>query len=124
AHAAGVDVLLDAAAFVPSNQLDLSAHPADFVAISFYKLFGYPTGIGALVARREAVSRLRRPWFSGGTVEFASTQHHLHRLRPELEGYEDGTPNFLGVAALPYGFELLDDIGLDRINAHVRRLTA
>ena len=51
----GWDVLVDGAAFVPTNRLDLSVWTPDFVAISFYKLFGYPTGLGALLARREAL---------------------------------------------------------------------
>jgi selenocysteine lyase/cysteine desulfurase len=61
----GWDVVLDATAFVPTNRLDLATCRPDFVAISFYKMFGYPTGIGALLARRPALARLRRPWFSG-----------------------------------------------------------
>jgi hypothetical protein len=52
---------LDAAAFAPTHPLDLTAVPADFVCISFYKLFGWPTGIGALVVRKEdAGSFLRK----------------------------------------------------------------
>ena len=43
----GWDVLLDAAAFVPTNRLDLGAVHPDFVSLSFYKMFGYPTGVGA-----------------------------------------------------------------------------
>src|SRR5262249_29985797 len=46
AQSLGFDVLLDAAAFAPSNPLSLRRFPADFVPISFYKMFGYPTGIG------------------------------------------------------------------------------
>jgi selenocysteine lyase/cysteine desulfurase len=37
-------VLLDAAAFVSTSRLDLGKLSPDFVAISFYKIFGYPTG--------------------------------------------------------------------------------
>ena len=38
----------------------------DFVPLSFYKMFGYPTGIGALVyPPRRACEALRRPWFAG-----------------------------------------------------------
>jgi Aminotransferase class-V len=44
-------VLLDAAAFVPTQPLDLSVTPADFVTVSFYKMFGFPTGLGALLVR-------------------------------------------------------------------------
>ena len=37
AHAAGWDVLLDAAAFAPTNYLDLGQVKPDFVPLSFYK---------------------------------------------------------------------------------------
>ena len=80
AQAAGYDVLLDAAAFVPASRLDLSAVRPEFVAVSFYKMFGYPTGVGCLLARRDALARLRRPWFSGGTIVGASVQGGWHRL--------------------------------------------
>jgi molybdenum cofactor sulfurtransferase len=64
----GWDVLLDAAAFVPTNRLDLSQCKPDFVCLSFCKMFGYPTGIGCLLARLESLAKLHRPWFSGGTI--------------------------------------------------------
>jgi selenocysteine lyase/cysteine desulfurase len=123
ARALGFDVLLDVAAFVPSHAFSLRRCPADFVAMSFYKLFGYPTGVGALIARRDALARLRRPWFAGGTVLYASVAADQHRLRPRAEGFEDGTPNFLGIAALDAGFDLLDDVGMPRITEHVAGLT-
>src|SRR5207237_8502935 len=113
---------LDAAALVPSRRLSLRQHPADFVALSFYKIFGYPTGIGALVARRSSLSRLRRPWFAGGTVQYASVQNGRHELRPFAEGFEAGTPSFLAIAALPIGFAFLEEVGMPRIAAHVGAL--
>lgn len=119
----GFDVLLDAAAFVPSHALSLRDCPADFVALSFYKLFGYPTGIGALIARREALARLRRPWFAGGTVVYASVGAGVHQLRDGHEGFEDGTPNFLGIGALAAGFALLERVEMPRLTAHVAELT-
>jgi len=123
AKSRGFDVLLDLAAYVPSRAFSLRRCPADFVAMSFYKLFGYPTGIGALVARREALARLRRPWFAGGTVLFASVAADTHRLRPRHEAFEDGTPDFLGIAGLDAGFDLLAEAGMDRLSAHVSELT-
>src|SRR5205085_6847584 len=91
AQARGYRVLLDAAALVPTSRLSLRAVPADFVALSFYKMFGYPTGLGALIARHDALDRLRRPWFSGGTVEFVSVHHAAHLLKDGVEAFEDGT---------------------------------
>ncbi len=123
ARARGYRVLLDAAAFVPTNPLSLRSAPADFVALSYYKIFGYPTGIGALIARRDALASLCRPWFAGGTIEFASAQNDIHRLRTGFAGFEDGTPNYLAAAALPAGFAFLTAIGLPAVHRHVMRLT-
>ena len=61
AHAHGWDVLLDAAAYVPTNRLDLGRWHPDFVALSFYKMFGYPTGVGCLIARRDALASSSDP---------------------------------------------------------------
>lgn len=41
----------------------------DAIAISFYKMFGFPTGVGALVVKKSFLARLKRPWFAGGTVD-------------------------------------------------------
>ena len=68
ARAKGWDVVLDTAAFAPTNRLDLSTVKPDFAVVSFYKMFGYPTGVGALIARRETLAKLDRPWFAGGTI--------------------------------------------------------
>lgn len=124
AHDAGYDVLLDAAAFVPASPLRLDAVRPDFVCLSFYKMFGYPTGVGALIARRDALARLRRPWFAGGTVKFVSVQNHMHRLRDGAEAFEDGTPDFLAISAVPAGLRLLEHIGMETIRRRVERLTA
>jgi selenocysteine lyase/cysteine desulfurase len=123
ARRAGFRVLLDAAAYLPTSRLSLSRAPADFVALSFYKMFGYPTGIGALVARRDALAELRRPWFAGGTVEFVSNQSGTHRLRRGAEGFEDGTVSFLAASAVSAGLGFLDRVGMQRVAAHVQRLT-
>jgi selenocysteine lyase/cysteine desulfurase len=120
----GLRVLVDAAAYLPASSLSLQTHPADFVVLSFYKLFGLPTGLGALVARRDALKGLTRPWFAGGTVDYASVALQRHQLQHGEAAFEDGTPHFLGIAALGSGFELREQIGIDRTHAHVRALTA
>lgn len=123
ARGLGYDVLLDAAAFVPTARLDLSRVKPDFAAISFYKMFGFPTGVGALLARKGALARLRRPWFGGGTVRFASAQNVVRILYASAAAFEDGTLNFLSIAAIPDGLDFLDRIGVERIGRHVTHLT-
>jgi selenocysteine lyase/cysteine desulfurase len=123
AHEHGYDVLLDAAAYVPSNRLDLSAVKPDFVAVSWYKMFGYPTGVGCLIARREALGRLQRPWFAGGSVHIAGVQADWHTLAADEARFEDGTVSFLQIPDLEAGLSWINDIGIDLIHQRVMCLT-
>ncbi|MFJ1455008.1 aminotransferase class V-fold PLP-dependent enzyme [Nocardia sp. N2S4-5] len=123
AHEYGFDVLLDAAAYVPSNRLDLAAVPADFVPVSWYKVFGYPTGVGCLIARRDALARLRRPWFAGGSIRAVSVRGGWHAMAPGGTAYEDGTVNFLAVPDVEYGLDWVRGIGMDLICRRTRCLT-
>jgi len=120
AHARGWDVLLDVAAFVPTNRLDLEQWKPDFVPLSFYKMFGYPTGVGCLLARKEALMKLTRPWFAGGTISITSVQGEgWHYLLPDEAGYEDGTINFLNLPAVEIGLRHISNIGIDVIHKRV-----
>ena len=117
-------MLLDAAAFVPANRLDLGVVKPEFVTVSWYKMFGYPTGIGCLLARRDALGRLRRPWFSGGTIWGASVQGGWHRLADDETAFEDGTLNFLGIPDVTTGLDWISGIGIDLIHRRVSYLTS
>lgn len=123
----GWDVMLDCAAFVPTNRLDLGKCHPDFVSVSFYKIFGYPTGIGCLLARKKALKRLHRPWFAGGTISIVSTQderwHCLHKGKDISAAFEDGTTNYLGIPAVEIGLRYIDSIGVEIIHERVICLT-
>jgi len=123
AHEAGWDVLLDAAAYVPSNRLDLTKYHPDFIPISFYKMFGYPTGIGALIARKSVLSKLQRPWFAGGTITVASVQPEKHFLAEAPAAFEDGTLDYLNIPAVEIGLRHLEEVGMEVIHERVRCLT-
>lgn len=123
AQAKGWDVLLDCAAFAPTNRLDLSQCQPDFAVFSFYKIFGYPTGLGALIAKRSALKRLHRPWFAGGTVKIVSVQAMGHYLADDEAAFEDGTINYLTIPAVETGLRHIEAIGIDSITERVRCLT-
>ncbi len=123
AQAAGWDVLLDAAAFVPTNPLDLSRVRPEFVTLSFYKMFGYPTGIGCLIAKRSVLGKLHRPWFAGGTITVASVQGDRYFLADGPEAFEDGTVDFLNIPGVEIGLRHLRRAGLDKIHTRVRCLS-
>lgn len=123
ARTKGWDVLLDAAAFAPTSRLDLGKWKPDFVPLSFYKMFGYPTGIGALIARREVLKKLRRPWFAGGTITVASVQGDKYYLAEAPAAFEDGTLDYLDIPAVEIGLKHLESVGMDLIHERVRCLT-
>ena len=80
----GYCTLLDAAALAPTSVFSLTDTPVDAMAISFYKMFGYPTGVGALVVREDFLARLRRPWFAGGTVDVVQAPGTIVTMTTEL----------------------------------------
>lgn len=123
AQAHGWDVLVDCAAFAPTNRLDFGEIKPDFVPLSFYKIFGYPTGIGALIAKRSKLKKLRRPWFAGGTITIATVQGDKHFLEEGYAGFEDGTVDYLSLPAIEMGLGQLEAVGIDTIHDRVILLT-
>lgn len=97
--------LYDAASLVSTCPLDLrnvSTAP-DFIALSFYKVFGFPD-LGALIVRKESGDILRkRRYFGGGTVDMVITageQWHSKRTSSLHSSLEDGTAPFHSILAL------------------------
>jgi selenocysteine lyase/cysteine desulfurase len=123
AHAYGWDVLLDAAAFVPTNPLDLGVYHPEFVPLSFYKMFGFPTGVGCLIAKKSALHKLHRPWFSGGTIQVASVQGDKYSFAEGARAFEDGTLNYLLLPAIEIGLKHLNAIGIQTVHERIACLT-
>ncbi|MGH0135534.1 UNVERIFIED_CONTAM: hypothetical protein FKN15_023522 [Acipenser sinensis] len=114
-------VLLDAACFVGCSPLDLQAYPADFVPISFYKIFGFPTGLGALLVRNDSSSIMRKNYFGGGTAAAYLVGEHFFVSRTSISSrFEDGTIPFLDIIALNHGFHALERLtkGMKNIRLH------
>ncbi|KAI5108127.1 molybdenum cofactor sulfurase [Silurus meridionalis] len=101
-------VLLDASGFVGCSPLDLKQYPADFVPISFYKMFGFPTGLGALLVRNEATELLKKKYFGGGTAAAYLVEEDYFAPKADIVSrFEDGTIAFLDIISLHHGFDAL-----------------
>lgn len=118
----GWDVLLDAAAFVPTTTLDLKEVNPDFVSVSFYKIFGYPTGVGCLLVKKSKFGKLIKPWFAGGTVTLAAVKTPHHYLAQNHERFENGTVSYLDLPAIKTGLDYISEIGMGRITERVKSL--
>ncbi|KAG6459061.1 hypothetical protein O3G_MSEX011184 [Manduca sexta] len=105
-------ILLDAASYVSTNKLDLSENQPDFVCMSFYKIFGFPTGLGALLIKNSSGNVLsQKRYFGGGTVDALLSDEDYHIKREILhERFEDGTVSFLSILALKHCFDNLNKL--------------
>ncbi|XP_026666305.2 molybdenum cofactor sulfurase isoform X3 [Phoenix dactylifera] len=118
-------VLVDAAKGSATDPPDLARYPADFVVFSFYKIFGYPTGLGALVVRTEAARILTKTYFSGGTVSASIADIDFIKRREHIEQVlEDGTLSFLAIASIRHGFNVIDALTTSAISRHTTSLAA
>lgn len=119
----GATVWLDTAAYVPSHPLNLQRVTPDAICVSFYKILGFPTGLGALIIRKALLQQLRKAWFAGGTVRGVSLSDYV--LESGYESFEDGTVNYALIPALHYVFDFIEQLGGVRvIEQHVQTLTA
>lgn len=107
-----VFTLLDAAAYVATAPLDLrdADNAPDFIALSFYKIFGFPD-LGALIVRKASGHVLsERRYFGGGTVDMVingtndgsrnTGAWHAKKSTSLHEILEDGTPATHSILAL------------------------
>ncbi len=127
-------VLVDAAKLAAGSPISLARpeHRPDFLTISFYKMFGYPTGIGALLVHRRAAEVMRRNttdarsrhYFGGGTVEALSATSMFVSMRHQLAAsLEDGSSNIHGILAVIHGLRFLSQVGMPSVarhNSHLR----
>ena len=67
-----------------TSPLDLTDAQPDFVALSFYKIFGFPTGLGALLVKNCAEISLQKTYFGGGAVALAVGENGFHVVRSDF----------------------------------------
>ncbi|HEX4416614.1 MAG TPA: aminotransferase class V-fold PLP-dependent enzyme [Kofleriaceae bacterium] len=121
----GAMVLCDAAAYAPLSGFDGDSYQPDFIPVSFYKIFGYPTGVGCLLAKRSSLLKLTPPAFAGGSVCYFSgpwspTDRILHH--DQGRRFEVGTPNYASYHSVAQGFELISKTGIDNIRYRANAL--
>ena len=77
-------VVLDVASYVSTSPLDLSTHQPHFLTLSFYKIFGFPTGLGCLLVRRDCSGILAKSYYGGGTVKATDSWSSFHVAKDQL----------------------------------------
>jgi cysteine desulfurase/selenocysteine lyase len=120
-HAVGATVVVDASQAVPQLPVDLAALGADLVAFTGHKMVG-PTGIGVLWGRYELLAALP-PFLGGGEmIEIVTMEGSTYAPPPHR--FEAGTPPIAQAVGLAAAAQYLSAIGMDKISAHEREITA
>lgn len=121
-HARGALLLVDAAQAPLTHRLDVGRLGADFLVLSFHKMFG-PAGIGALWARREILERMPPFLAGGGTVDDVTTAGI--EWGPLPERFDAGVANVEGAVGARAAIDYLNRIGgPERIRRHVEALNS
>ena len=100
-------VLVDAAKASSTYPPDLSKFKPDFVVLSYYKIFGHPTGLGAMIVRRDALAELKPRYFGGGTVDFLVPEVEIYDFKGGVTRFERGTLPYMSVPPALVGFSWL-----------------
>jgi cysteine desulfurase/selenocysteine lyase len=121
AQAHGIAVLLDASQAAYHMRLDVQSLGSDFLVATGHKLYG-PTGIGVLYGRESRLADM--PPFLGGGDMISSVTFEKSAWNVLPYKFEAGTPHIAGAIGLHAALDYIDAVGLDRIAAHERALTA
>ncbi|HEY0739053.1 MAG TPA: aminotransferase class V-fold PLP-dependent enzyme [Herpetosiphonaceae bacterium] len=121
----GVLLSLDAIQGVGALPLDLGAVPVDFCAFGAHKWLLSPQGVGVLYVNQR-VRDLLQPanvgWLGVDWRDYTAFDYDTP-LTDGAARYEEGTRSLVGIAGLEQSLGLLMEVGQERIEQHLRRLT-
>jgi selenocysteine lyase/cysteine desulfurase len=124
----GIWLVLDAMQGIGQLPLDLRATPVDLVACGGQKWLLSPWGSGFLYVRRDRIAQLT-PRFTGwlafrGTEDLSRLTHYDPTFHQDARRFELVTLPYQDIAGLTSSVNMLADLGIDRIAAHLRSLRA
>ena len=120
AREVGALVLVDGAQSVPHQPVDVTTLGADFLVFSGHKMLG-PTGIGVLWGRYEVLDALP-PFLTGGSM-IEVVRMEGSTFMPPPQRFEAGVPMTAQAIGLAAAVEYLQQVGMDRVQAHEEALT-
>ncbi|WP_442853743.1 cysteine desulfurase [Bacillus sp. FJAT-27245] len=121
AHENGAVMVVDGAQSAPHMKVDVQDLDCDFFAFSGHKMCG-PTGIGVLYGKKHLLENMDPIEFGGEMIDFV---HDFESTWKELPWkFEAGTPIIAGAIGLGAAIDFLQEIGMETIEEHDRRLGA
>ena len=135
-RARGASLVVDAIQQLGACRLDVQATPVDILVAGGHKWLNAPFGCGLLYVSRSLVQSRNAPAWGylaleepeGGWGEYfrspTATPFEPRRFVTTAKKYETGgTSNYPGAVGLGASLRQINGIGIDAIEAHIRRLT-
>jgi selenocysteine lyase/cysteine desulfurase len=124
AHGSGALVMLDNYQDCGTRPVDVKAMDLDFFVTGTLKYLLGPPGLAFMYVRKELISSLVPTvtgWFAQKNP-FAFDPQHID-LSPTARRFESGSPSVPNVYAAVPGFQLLLEIGMENVAAHIKLLS-
>lgn len=124
AHQAGALVMLDDYQDCGTRPVDVKAMDLDFYVTGTLKYLLGPPGLAFMYVRKDLISKLVPSitgWFAQ-TNPFAFDPQHID-LSPTARRFESGSPSVPNVYGAVPGFQMLQEIGMENVAAHIGKLT-
>jgi selenocysteine lyase/cysteine desulfurase len=124
AHGSGALVMLDNYQDCGTRPVDVKAMDLDFFVTGTLKYLLGPPGLAFMYVRRELISSLVPTvtgWFAQKNP-FAFDPQHID-LSPTARRFESGSPSVPNVYGAAPGFQLLLEIGMENVAAHIKLLS-
>lgn len=119
AHENDAYIFVDGAQSVPRIPVDVQDMDIDFLGFSGHKMCG-PTGTGALYGKKEILEEMKPLLVGGGMIETVEEDKVKYGEVPDR--FEAGTPDIAGAIGLAKAAEYIQDVGLENIDEHERKL--
>ncbi|SET34795.1 cysteine desulfurase /L-selenocysteine selenide-lyase (L-alanine-forming) [Oceanobacillus limi] len=120
AHENGAVILVDGAQGAPHIRVDVQDMDCDFYAFSGHKMCA-PTGIGVLYGKKELLENMEPIEFGGEMIDFVNLYDSTWKELPWK--FEGGTPIIAGAVGLGAAIDFLNEIGMDNIHEHEKKLS-
>ncbi|GAB7018891.1 aminotransferase class V-fold PLP-dependent enzyme [Halostagnicola bangensis] len=110
---------IDGAQAVPNRPVDVEEIGADFYAFSGHKMAG-PTGIGVLYGKKQLLEEMEPYLYGGGMIRKVTFEDSTWADLPWK--FEPGTPPIAEAVGLEAAIDYLEEIGMERVQAHEEEL--
>lgn len=119
AHKYDSVVVVDGAQSVPHLKINVKSLEIDFLTFSGHKMLA-PEGTGGFYGKKELLEEMK-PWISGGgSIKDVTLKEIIYADLPWK--FEPGTPNISGSMGLIKAIEYLEEIGMEKIHLHEKKL--